>query len=268
MTQYIKYGSWILFSLILTACANHYQHQEHKLDRVKDARIIHVLDSLSSMEYTHFYTKLSTKYKDSSQALSFKTSIRITRDSAVNAMVTFARFPVLNTRITKDSVHLTVKSKRCYSKESLSYLKSQFGIEFSASNVEELFVGMPVGFNTDEKYFRSDDPYNYTMSSHSKRDIKKNKKKGKLEVIRYYTLTDDLKQLKELIIESPKDSLFMKLDYKSYKVVGDYVFPQKVTVTIESPTNSMFIELEYKKTRINEPEPIYFTIPEGYEQCK
>jgi hypothetical protein len=265
MAQYIKYGSWILLSLILTACANHYQHQDQKLNRVKDTKITHVLDSLSAMEYTHFYTKLSTKYKDSAQALSFKTSIRITRDSAVNAMVTFARFPVLNTLITKDSVHLTAKSKRCYSKESLSYLKSQFGIEFSASNVEELFVGMPVGFNPDEKYFRVDDPYNYTMSSHSKREIKK---KGNLEIIRYYTLTDDLKQLKELIIESPKDSLFMKLDYKSYKTVAGYVFPQKVTVTIESPTDSILIELEYKKTRINEPEPIYFTIPEGYEQCK
>jgi hypothetical protein len=175
---------------------------------------------------------------------------------------------MLNTLITKDSVHLTVKSKRCYSKESLSYLKSQFGIEFSFSNVEELFVGMPIDFNTEEKYFRVDDPYNYTMSSHSKRDIKKNKKRGKFEVIRYYTLADDLKQLKELVIESPKDSLFMKLDYKSYKAIGASVLPHEVVVTIESPTNSIVIELEYKKTRINEPEPIYFTIPEGYERCK
>ena len=268
MNFFIKYGSWIVLTLILTACATTIQHQGQKLSRVKDTKITHVLDSLSSMEYTHFYTKLSTKYKDSSQALSFKTSVRITRDSAVNALVTFARFPVLNTLVTKDSVHVTAKSKRCYSKESLSYLKAHFGLEFSYSNVEELFIGMPVGFNSDEKYFRVDDPYNYTVSSHNKRDIKKNKKKGKLEVIRHYTLTDDLKQLKELVIESPKDSILMKLNYKSYTTVDTSVLPHKVSVVIESPTNSMFIELEYKKIRINEPEPIYFIIPEGYEQCK
>ncbi|MEJ6776941.1 MAG: DUF4292 domain-containing protein [Crocinitomicaceae bacterium] len=268
MIQCTKYGVWILSILLLTSCANHYQSEAQRLEKVKDIKITTILDSLSSMEFSHFYTKLSTKYKDSSQNVSFKTSIRITRDSAVNTLVTFARFPVLNALFTKDSVKVTDKQKKCYSKKSLSYLKESFDLDFSFSNVEELLVGMPVGFDNEKKYSRVDDSYNYTMSSHSKREIKKNEKKGEREIITYYTLTDDLKQLKQIVIESPLDTTFVKLEYKSYEIVDTYVIPYEVEVTIESPSKSIFIELEYKKTRLNEPEPIYFTIPEGYDQCK
>ncbi len=268
MIQFTKYSIWILSILILTSCGTKVVGDGVKLDRVKDTDITSVLDSLSSMEYSYFYSKLSTKYQDSSQNVSFKTSIRITRDSAVNALVTFARFPVVNAIVTKDSVQVTDKQKKCYSAESLSFLKESFGFDFSYSNVEEILVGMPVGYNRSEKYFRVDDPFNYTVSSHSKRDIKKNERKDGREIITYYTLTDDLKQLKQIVIESPLDSTLIKLDYKSYEVVDTYVMPYEVNVSIESPRKSISIELEYKKTRLNEAEPIYFTIPEGYEQCK
>lgn len=268
MNQFTKYGFWILSFLILSSCTNNLAHDGVKLEKLKDTEITDVLDSLSSTEYRYFYTKLSTKYKDSAQSVSFKTSIRITRDSAVNALVTFARFPVLNAIVSKDSVQLTDKQKKCYSKESLSYLKESFGLDFSHSNVEELFFGMPVGYVKGDKYYRVDDPFNYTISSHSKREIKKNEKKDEREIITFYTLTDDLKQLKNIVIESPQDSTIIRLDYLSFEVVDGFIMPFEVTVSIESPKKSIFVQLEYNKTRIDEPEPIYFTIPEGYEQCK
>lgn len=268
MTQFTKCGVWIFSILFFASCSNNLEHDGVKLDKVKDVEITNVLDSLSSMEYSYFYAKLSTKYKDSTQNVSFKTSIRITRDSAVNALVTYARFPVMNALITKDSVHVTDKQKKCYSKESLWYLKESFGIDFSYSNVEELLVGMPVGFNNEDKYHRVDDPYNYTVSSHNKREIKNKDKLKDREVITYYTLTDDLKQLKRVVIESPTDSTLIKLEYKSFVAIDNYIMPYEVEVSIESPKKSIFVGLEYKKTRINEAEPIYFTIPESYEQCK
>lgn len=268
MTQFIRNTIWVLFILALTSCGSKKEQAGDKLAKAKDIELTQVLDSLSSVKFDYFYSKISTKYKDSSQNVSFKTSVRITKDSAVNTLITFARFPVFNAIVTRDSVKVTDKQKKCYTVESLSFLKEKFGVDFSYSNVEELLVGLPVGFDANHKYHRVINPYEYTLCSHSKREIKKNEKKENRDIITYYTLNSELNQLKRIVIESPQDTTMIKLDYLTFEAVDDYLLPRDVHVSIESPRNSISVDLEYKKTRINQVEPIYFTIPDSYEQCK
>lgn len=268
MIQYTKHTIWVLFILVLTSCGSKKGQDGEKLPKVKDAVLTHVLDSLSSVEYDYFYSKISTKYKDSSQNVSFKTSVRITKDSAVNTLITFARFPVFNAIVTQDSVKITDKQNKCFTAESLSLLKEKFGVDFTYHNVEEVLVGLPIGFEKNHKYHRVINPYEYTLSTHSKRDIKKNEKKEVRDIIAYYTLDEKLKQLKRVVIESPQDTTMIRLDYLTFQEVDNFIVPHDVIVSIESPRNSISINLEYKKVRINQVEPIYFTIPESYEQCK
>ncbi len=267
MIQFTKHTIWVLLILALTSCGSKKEHDGEKLPKVKDAVLTNVLDSLSSVEFDYFYSKISTKYKDSSQNVSFKTSVRITKDSAINTLITFARFPVFNAIVTQDSVKITDKQNKCYTVESLSFLKERFGVDFTYHNVEEVLIGLPIGFDKNRKYHRVVNPYEYTLSTHSKRDIKKNEKKSVREIITYYTLNENLKQLKRVVIESPQDTTMIRLDYLTFQEIDGSVLPHNVEVSIESPRNSISVNLEYKKLRINRVEPIYFTIPESYEQC-
>ncbi|MGB0914611.1 MAG: DUF4292 domain-containing protein, partial [Crocinitomicaceae bacterium] len=114
MTQFIRNTIWVLFILALTSCGSKKEQAGDKLAKAKDTELTQVLDSLSSVKFDYFYSKISTKYKDSSQNVSFKTSVRITKDSAVNTLITFARFPVFNAIVTLDSVKVTDKQKKCY----------------------------------------------------------------------------------------------------------------------------------------------------------
>ncbi len=269
MSHNFKFGYLFLVLGILFSCSKTTTEITLvKLPKVKDNYLIHVLDSLASVKFQHFYSKISTKLQDSTQNVSFKTSVRIKSDSAVNALITFAKIPVLNALLTKDSVTMTDKRSKCYVKESLDYIQDNYSIDFSYKNVEELILGLPIDYDTNERYFQINDPYNYTISSHRKKDIKKNERRHGREIITYYTLSEDLKNLKSMRIESPEDSAIIQLDYLSREMVDGYLVPSDVNLYLSTPKKIMNIGLEYRKTRMNENEPIYFVIPESYERCE
>src|SRR5690554_4556398 len=143
----------------------------HKLPKVKEELLINRLDSLSKERPEHFYTKLSSKYSDSKFNVSFKTSIRMRADSALHALITFARIPIYNTMVTPDTLTMVDKRNNCYMKEGMEYLKETFGVDFQHHNIEELVLGIPVAWNEELNYQQIKDPYNYIVSSTPKRRI-------------------------------------------------------------------------------------------------
>lgn len=269
MSHSFKYGFILLTIGMLFSCSQKTTEIALvKLPKVKDSQLIDILDSLSRIKFQNFYSKISTKVQDSTQNVSFKTSVRIKADSAINTLITFAKIPVLNALLTKDSVTITDKRSKCFVHESLDYIKDNYSIDFSFKNVEELILGLPIDYDTNERYFQINDPFNYTISSHRKKDIKKNERNDDREIITYYTLTDDLSNLKSMRIESPEDTAVIQLDYLTRELIEGYFVPSDVNLYLSTPQKIINIGLEYRKTRMNEEEPIYFVIPESYERCE
>jgi hypothetical protein len=259
-------ASTVLFAV---SCAKRPTSENlEKLDRKKTSRLIATLDSLTTQRPDFFYTKISTQYKDTNRQISFKTSIRMIRDSAINALITYAKFPIFNTLITQDSLTVVDKRERCYLVQNLGYIKENFGIEFSYRNLEELILGLPLDYDINQKYFQIHDPYEYIISSHRKFKIKRYEKKEKEDIIVKYYLNNEADHLKAMHVESPSDSTFIQVDYKSRKKVDNYTIPEEVRISIITPKNRVFIEMAYEKVEINEPQPLYLIIPESYERCK
>ena len=92
--------------------------------------------------------------------------------------------------------------------------------------------------------------------------------KDEKEIIIFYELTEDLKELKSTRLESLGDTTTVKIDYLAREMIDGYNLPLKMNISVTTPRNEIFIELDYKKTRINQEEEVYFTIPETYETCK
>lgn len=273
MSRYIKFFSLIGVMFFLFSCAKQMTEiEKEKLPRKKTQDLIEVMDSLSHKKPNFFYTKIGTDFSDTNRNISFKTSIRMVKDSAINTLITYAKFPIINSIITKDTVKIVNKRDKCYITESLGYIKNNFGIDFNYRNLEELFLGMPLDYDTTQKYFQIHDPYNYTISSHKKRDIKRldrnERQQDKEDIVIKYFLTDDARGLKGMYIESPTDSTSIKVDYLTREMVSGYNMPKDVYIAITSPRNQMKITLNYDKTEIDEPQPLFLVIPEGYEKCK
>jgi hypothetical protein len=260
---------YVLGIFFLAACNKHIaETDQEKLPRRKLQDLVFTLDSISDFKPNLFYTKISTKFSDTNREISFKTSIRMVQDSAINAMITYASLPIVNSMITKDSVVIVNKKDKCYIRQSLDYIKENFAVDFSFTNIEELILGLPVDFDSAQKYFMVHDPYNYVISSHKKREMRRNERLAKDDLIIQYVLTDDAKGLKGMYIESPSDSASIKVDYIAREIVGGFDLPKEVYIQIKSPRNNMRIFMDYEKTEVNERRELILIIPENYEECK
>lgn len=269
MIRSIKYSYILLLGILLLAsCAKKLTEVEmEKLPKRKAQDLVSVLDSISGIKPDLFYTKISTKFTDTNRNISFKTSIRLVKDSAINTLITYATIPVVNSMITKDTVVIVNKRDKCYIRQSMDYIKENFAVEFNYRNIEEIILGLPLDFDSTQKYFQLNDPYNYIISSHKKRDFKRQDKLGKEDVLIRYYLTDDAKGLKGMYIESPSDTASIQINYLTRENFGSFDIPKEVYIQIQSPRNNMRISMTYDKVEINEPKELILIIPESYGKC-
>ncbi len=276
MSQNIKYfiaGAFL--TLLLISCSKKLVIiNPERLERKKTPELVHTLDSLFLLRPTFFYSKISTQFQDTNQNVSFKTSIRMVKDSATNALITYAAIPIFNTMLTRDSLTILNKRSKCYSKSKLSSLKDNFGYDFEYKNIEEIILGLPVAYDTNQKYFQIHDPFNYILSSHRKKEIKRNdrprpnRRNETNDIIIKYFLTADAKGLKKMEIESPDDSTQIFVEYISRELVDNFNIPKEVTVNVKTPRNNILVNLTYEKIEINQPQPLFLVIPENYEICE
>lgn len=269
MSLYIKIASILFVGLLFASCAAEKAViDEVKLERRKTSDILAVLDSISIRKPDFFYTKISTKYNDTTKNLSFKTSLRMVKDSAINLLITYASIPQINSIITKDSLTITIKKDKCLIQEDLAYIKETFGIDFNYKNLEEIFLGLPLDYDTNQRYFQIHDPLNYIISSHRKFKIRRTEKKAKEDIVIKYFLNSEASHLKYMEVISTSDSTKIFVDYRSREMIDNYSLPKEVYINVSTPRNNIFIELTYDRSEINKRQPLILVIPEGYEKCK
>jgi len=268
MSQFIRIISCFLLLVILVSCASQKAISEQvKLERRRTNDLQLVLDSIAVKKPDFFYTKISTSYNDTNRNVSFKTSLRMVKDSAMNLLITYAKIPIVNSIITKDSLTIVNKKDRCLIRKDLGYIKESFGIDFNYKNLEELFLGLPLDYDINQKYFQIHDPYNYILSTHRKQKIKRFEKKSKEDLVIKYFINNEVNHLKGMEISSPSDSTVIVVDYKSRELIDGFNLPKEVSIHIVTPRNSILIDLNYEKSEINQRQPLILVIPEGYEKC-
>lgn len=267
MHRRIKIVLGLSLIVLFSSCAKKLTEGEEKLPKVKDKDLIELVDSISHRRPDFFYSKIDTKYKDSLQRVSFKTSLRIKADSAVHTIISFARIPIITAVVTSDSVKISNKKDKCHILQTTDYFKEAFGVDFTLKNIEELMLGLPLDYNPEEKYVQLNDPFNYIISSHNKREIRRTERGRQDDIIIQYYINEDLSHLKGMLIESPNDSTIIRVNYPERVLVDGYSVPKMAYIVIDSPRNHIEIELDYGKVEINDPREIFIVIPEDYESC-
>jgi hypothetical protein len=269
MNQFFK--AFLIVSLVITGCARKMTETDFvKVKRVNKNVLMNSMDSLSKVRPSFFYSKISTKFIDTTRSISFKTSLRMNIDTAINTIITYAAIPIVNALITKDSLTVVNKRDKCVSRADMAYIKDNFGVDFTFRNIEELLLGIPLDYDTTQKYFQIHEPYRYVLSSHRKHKIRRVDRLERQEndvAIKYF-LSNDTKQLQGMEILSPSDTASIYVNYVSRQLVGNMNVPEKVTIRVITARNNLFISLSYDKVEVNEPQPLYFIVPEGYEDCE
>lgn len=266
----------------LGSCARRPQQEDLvKLDKKKDKELIETVENLSLKRPNTLYSKIKCHFSDTTKSVGFKTSLRMVKDSAINTLITYASIPVVNALITPDSLNIANKKDKCAIRTTMRYIEESFGVDFEFKNMEEILLGIPVAYDSTEKYFVINDPYNYIVSSHRKHKARRELRNNRIEhqgpahrrveretpfIIQYF-LNSDLRSLKRVIINSPDDTTQITLDYYSRDSIADFLIPKNTVVTIVTPRNKIVLTLDYDKTEVNVPQEIRFIIPEEYGIC-
>lgn len=276
-SQYIKFLKLTLLIVLVSSCSRKIVLlNPDKLDRKKTSELVNALDEIFKQKPDYFYSRISTKFKDTTQNVSFKTSLKIKKDSAVSTFISFAAIPIIQAIVTKDSLKVVNKRSKCYALTDLSIIKNTFGYAFDYANVEEILLGLPIAYDTNQRYFQIHDPFNYVISSHRKRQIKKNEKGKPMDkkddndddIIIKYFLSDDITRLKRLEIESPSDSTRLEINYVTSELINNFNVPKNVEIQVFTPRNTISLILDYEKTEVNEPQSLLLVIPKNYEICE
>ena len=257
--------------ILLSSCAKRLTETAFpKVKRVKTPELVSKLDSLSKIRPDSFYSKISTKYIDTTHSISVKTSLRMISDSALNMIVTYAAIPVVNAIITKDSLKVVNKREKCLVLTDMEFIKDKFGVDFTFKNLEEIILGIPLDYDTTQKYFQINDPHRHIISSHRKRRLRNNDRlvKDDDDVAVEYFINANLKQLDGLKIISASDTTSIDVSYKTWQFVNGINVPEEVIIRVSAPRNNLLMELTYSKVALNEPVELYFIVPEGYEECE
>lgn len=259
----------VVLTLGVQSCANKLTQGQDKLPKVKEEQLIAALDSISRSVPSFLSSRIDTKYSDNKQNLNFKTSLKINKDTAVHALITYAGLPMITAMVTTDSVKISNKREKCFIQEDLNFFKMQFGIDFSYLNLEELLWGRPLNFNPKREYYLIHDPYNYILSTHtSTNSVGSIQEKDKGRLLISYHLSPDLKYLKKVEITSFKDEVNIIITYPDYMIDPLLSLPKNVNIEIKTPKNKISLSMTYDKVELNVPKEMVFVIPESYEKCK
>ncbi len=225
----------------------------------RDKKIIDALDSLSQIKPKTYYSKLSVNYIDSSQDISFKTSLKIISDSAIHAIVSYLNFPVALASVSRDSVIIVNKREKCYSAQSLDYFKELLGLNLSLTNLEQVFLGGPLYYDNNRPITISPD-----LDCKASTTIKRS---AEDKVFINYWLNASHNKLSSVEIISPSDNTTVLINYLSWQDINGISVPYEMNLVIKAEQNQLTIRILFEKVEINSPLELIFIIPEQYEIC-
>lgn len=236
---------------------------QYKIHPKQENEIVDALTKINAKSPKYFFAKTDTKYQSSKNNYSFKTSIRMAKDSALNAFITYAKFPIITAQLNKDSIFIINRREKCFIIQDLDYIKSNFGVDFSFENIEQLFLGQALGFDIENEFDILPDPYTHILST-------KNKKAGKNgeTIIINYHLNNDLLTLKKVEIITDNKATVVSIDYSNYQEIESYLIPKNIQIEIKTAGNTDLISLVYETIELNVPRELSLVIPENYVSCK
>ncbi len=260
-------NKWIFLSpvLLLLACSPKTTPvgNTYKLDPVEQHEMIAALQQINDEVPEHFFAKTDTKFQNKKNNYSFKTSLRMVKDSALNAFITYAKIPIITAQIETDSVHIINRREKCFIQEKLDFFKANFGVDFSYENIQQIFLGKAIGFELDNVFTISPDPYHYILSTFNKKATKD----GNAFVITYH-FNNDLKTLRSTTMESADKSTKVTIEYINYQEVEKYNFPKTIILQIKTPKDTHLVTLNYETIEVNTPRELSIVIPENYVRCQ
>jgi hypothetical protein len=256
----------LLFSCRPTKKINHVIQQKRDTvavvmlnnDSILEANKISKNLADNKIKFNTFSAKIKVDYEDNSKGRTpdFVANLRIIKDSAIwmSVTATLVNYEVLRVLITKDSIFVMDKQNKEATLRPIEHLQTLTGLPFDYYTLQDLFLGNPTFFDSDNFLMRKTSNA-YLVSSAG--------------MYFKHLLTLDLNSYN--IIHSKLDDVdplrnrTADITYGEYEKYDNYNFATVREITI-SEKNRIDILMKYKSYEFNKELAISFKIPKNYKR--
>ena len=203
---------------------------------------------------------------------SFKTHVRIRKDSIIWMSITSFSIEAARVAITKDSVKFINRLNKEYFIGDFSYINRIFGTDLDYQMLEALLIGNSLDFDEDERVNSRVDRKKglYYLSTVKKRKVKKELKKEK-EKIKGEGLVlwlDPITfKVKELLLTSPRNNRSLLGVYSDYTEVEEQLIPFELRFLLKATTSNT-LDIKYSKFSSGKSLSYPFKISSKYVQIQ
>ena len=203
---------------------------------------------------------------------SFKTHIRIRKDSVIWMSITSFSIEAARVTITKDSVKFINRLNKEYFIGDFSYINRVFGTDLDYQMMEALLIGNSLDFDVNERVNSRVDRKKelYYLGTVKKRKVKKELKKEKVKIKGEGLVLwlDPISfKVRELLLTSPGNHRSLAGAYSDYKEVEEQLIPFELRFLLKA-TRSNTLEIKYSKFSSGKSLAYPFKISSKYVQIQ
>lgn len=143
MSKLIKNILLLLASVFWWSCATTQSTSSPVAHKRSVKFLLEQLDS-NHIDYTWFATKAKIKYDHKEQKATFTAIVRMQKDSLIWIALKKSSVEGARVRITPNSIEILDRQESTYTKKPFSYLKTEFGLDLTFVELQDLIVGNPI----------------------------------------------------------------------------------------------------------------------------
>lgn len=209
------------------------------------------------IDFKTFSAKIKVDVEDAKgKQPDITATLRMIKDSAIwmSMSATFLNIEVYRVYITKDSVVLMNKQDKEVQYRSLDYLQEVTRIPFDFKTLQDIFVGNPVFFNSENATVKKTDDlvllssvnefFKTLLTLNAENNLMRNSKLDDVDVFRNRTAN---------------------IIYEDYVQTPDFPFATKRQISI-SEKNKIDIKLNFKQFEFNKELSVAFSVPKNYKE--
>ncbi len=227
----------------------------------------------NEFEFNTISAKAAVSFDDGKKKTSFKTHLRIKKDSAIWMSITpLLGIEMARVLITKDTVKFLNRANKEYFIGDFDYLNKLFGADLDYQMLEALLIGNSLDFEENNKVHSRVDRKKdlYFLSTEKKRKVKKELKKDKDKIkkeAQVLWLDPVTFKINQLLLSSPETDRSLMGSYSDYREIDTQLIPYMLHFNLKSKTSSK-IEVKYTKFSIGKSLTFPFKISSKYVQVK
>jgi hypothetical protein len=205
------------------------------------------------IDYTWFGCNAKIKVDSEQEKATFAASIRMQKDSLIWIKLRKMNIEGARVKITPETIEILDRQNGEYIKRPFSFLKNEYGLDVSFSQLQDLIIGNPILWEKESLISVIRKQQNVLQTPNAQKNV--------LKIFMHPN---------SFLINSVQGSMnknALSIHYSDYEILEQEQVPTRKTLEIDAEeTGLMELEMSFSKMSLNEVQKVGFRVPDNYER--